>query len=130
MLLSYLKVFGNIALIATQQLRLVSSLFAKERSLAFDDFVLGESNAIISFLAKEFGLAGKCNRDEARCFMIADLISDFLQKGKPVRFEQDPEKKKVLEKAFYETDVPNFIGLMVKLLQGNGGEYFVGNEVN
>ena len=70
------------------------------------------------------------NRDEARCFMIADLISDFLQKGKPVRFEQDPEKKKVLEKAFYETDVPNFIGLMVKLLQGNGGEHFVGNEVN
>ena len=98
--------------------------------MEFDDFVLGESNAIISFLAKEFGLAGKGNRDEARCFMIADLISDFLQKGKPVRFEQDPEKKKVLEKAFYETDVPNFIGLMVKLLQGNGGEYFVGNEVN
>ena len=55
--------------------------------MEFDDFVLGESNAIISFLAKEFGLAGKGNRDEARCVMIADLISDFIQKGRPVRFD-------------------------------------------
>ena len=49
--------------------------------------------------------------------MISDLVSDFMQKGRPVRFEQDPEKKKVLEKAFYETDVPNFFALLVKLLE-------------
>ena len=98
--------------------------------MEFDDFVLGESNAIISFLAKEYGLAGKGNKDEARCAMIADLVSDFMQKGRPVRFEQDPEKKKVLEKAFYETDIPNFFSLLVKLLEGNGGKHMVGNEVN
>jgi len=98
--------------------------------MEFDDFVLGESNAIISFLAKEYGLAGKGNKDEARCAMIADLVSDFMQKGRPVRFEQDPEKKKVLEKAFYETDIPNFFALLVKLLEGNGGKHMVGNEMS
>ena len=98
--------------------------------MEFDDFVLGESNAIISFLAKEYGLAGKGNKDEARCAMIAGLVSDFMQKGRPVRFEQDPEKKKVLEKAFYKTDIPSFFALLVKLLEGNGGKHMVGNEVN
>ena len=58
------------------------------------------------------------------------MVSDFMQKGRPVRFEQDPEKKKVLEKAFYETDIPNFFALVVKLLEGNGGKHMVGNEVN
>ena len=56
--------------------------------LEYDGFVLGESSAIITFLAKEFNLAGKDNREEARCAMIASLASDLLSKGRPVRYEQ------------------------------------------
>ena len=57
----------------------------------------------------------------------SDNFKEFMKSGKK---EQDPEKKKVLEKAFYETDIPNFFALVVKLLEGNGGKHMVGNEVN
>jgi len=97
--------------------------------LEYDGFVLGESSAIITFLAKEFNLVGKDNREEARCAMIASLASDLLSKGRPVRYEQDPDKKKTMEDDYYNKTMPDFVNLIAKLLTQNGGKHLVGDEV-
>ena len=49
--------------------------------LEFNGVVISQSIAIARFLAKEFGLAGKTNLEQAQADMIVDASSD-LQDGK------------------------------------------------
>ena len=97
--------------------------------LEYDGFVLGESNAIASFLGKKLNLAGKDEQEASRCEMFICLCTDFANKGVKARYEQDEEKKKVYKADFEEKTVPQFVSLMVKLLNDNGGKYLVGNQV-
>merc|ERR1719312_1144875 len=97
--------------------------------LEYDGFVLGETNAIVSFLGKEFNMAGKDNKEAARCEMVVNMIGDFITKAGKIRFEQDEEKKKVMKAEFEEKTVPQFVGSMMKLLVANGGKNLVGNGV-
>ena len=98
--------------------------------LAYDGFVLGESQAIASFLGKKFDLAGKDDQEAARCQMVLCLVGDFMSKGGKVRFEKDEEKKKALKADFEEKNVPQFIGLMEKLVKDNDGKHLVGSKVS
>ena len=97
--------------------------------MEYDGFVLGETNAIASFLGKELNLAGKNNKDAARCEMVINMIGDFITKGGKIRFEQDEERKKVMKAEFEEKPIPQFIGTIMKLLTVNGGKYLIGNGV-
>merc|ERR1712168_714379 len=97
--------------------------------LEYDGFTLGETNAIVSFLGKELKLAGKDHMEEARCEMIANMITDFMAKGGKLRVETDEAKKKALKAEFMEQTIPQFFGLMVKMLEVNKGKTLVGNGV-
>ena len=44
--------------------------------LYYDDLVLSQSKTIGRFLAKEFGIAGKTNQQQAKADMIVDCITD------------------------------------------------------
>merc|ERR1719322_731932 len=68
--------------------------------LEYEGIALGETNAIAAFLGKELKLAGATNMEEARCAMVANLISDFIGKGRPLRVETDEAKKKELMAEF------------------------------
>merc|ERR1712029_87026 len=97
--------------------------------LEYDGIPLGETNAIVSFLGKEFQLAGTGNIEQARCEMVANLIGDFIGKGAKMRVETDEEKKKVMMAEYLEKTVPQFMEMMVKLLQANNGKNLVGSGV-
>ena len=98
--------------------------------LEYDGFILGETNAIASFLGKELNLAGKDNKEAARCEMVVNMIGDFITKGGKIRFEQDEERKKVMKAEFEEKTIPQFIGTVMKLLAANGGKNLVGKGVS
>ena len=44
--------------------------------LYYDEVVLSQSKTIGRFLAKEFGIAGKTNEQQAKADMIVDCITD------------------------------------------------------
>ena len=44
--------------------------------LYYDELVLSQSKTIGRFLAKEFGIAGKTNQQQAKADMIVDCITD------------------------------------------------------
>ena len=50
--------------------------------LYYDDLVLSQSKTIGRFLAKEFGIAGKTNQQQAKADMIVDCITE-VENGIP-----------------------------------------------
>jgi len=52
--------------------------FGQVPALEYDGEVLTQSTAIARFLAKEFGLAGKTNLEQAQADMVCDAANDLL----------------------------------------------------
>ncbi|CAF3315150.1 unnamed protein product [Rotaria sp. Silwood2] len=99
--------------------------------LEVDDVKLPQSLAITRFLAKQFHLAGKDNLEQAQADAVVDTIADVTAKFIPIMFEQDQEKKKILEEKFLSEEMPKLLNHLEILLKtfGNGGQYFVGNNL-
>ncbi|CAF2996731.1 unnamed protein product [Rotaria sp. Silwood2] len=99
--------------------------------LEVDDVKLPQSLAITRFLAKQFHLAGKDNLEQAQADAVVDTIADVTAKFIPIMFEQDQEKKKILEEKFLSEEMPKLLNHLEILLKtfGNGGPYFVGNNL-
>jgi len=121
--------------------------------LEYNGEVLSQSITIARFLAKEFGLAGKTNLEQAQADMVCDAASDLVA-GKiqisfertlfliiavrkcdlipamyQTMFEKDEEKKKTLEQTFKTEQLPSFVTKMEGLLDSRGGKHFAGFEV-
>ena len=84
---------------------------------------LAQSMAIARFVAKEVGLAGRCNMECAQVDEIVDAVNDLGVAGAQAMFSKDDEK---IKKFMTET-VPNGLTQLEKRLVGRGGQYFVGN---
>ncbi|XP_020901884.1 probable glutathione S-transferase 5 isoform X2 [Exaiptasia diaphana] len=99
--------------------------------LEVDGKKLNESLAIMRYLAREFGLCPKDSFMVAQCDMVVDSLFDVFGKLYAFKFEKDEEKKKNLEKEFYEKVVPNFYTKMTALLKNNskGKGFFVGDKL-
>ena len=52
--------------------------------LEYDGEVLSQSKTIARFLAKEFGIAGKTNLEQAKADMIVDMVTD-IEIGKVIQ---------------------------------------------
>ncbi|KAK3581299.1 hypothetical protein CHS0354_033034 [Potamilus streckersoni] len=98
--------------------------------LEVDGKPLAQSYAIARFLAREFGLAGRSNWESAQIDQVMDLAEDLRRELLKGIFEKEPDKKKDLEQKLQDEVFPRFIGFFQKLLNNNGGQYFVGPSLS
>ena len=84
---------------------------------------LAQSMAIARFVAKEVGLAGRCNMECAQVDEIVDAVNDLGVAGAQAMFSKDEEKIK----KFMMENIPNTLAQLEKRLCGRGGQFFVGN---
>ncbi|XP_019635268.1 PREDICTED: LOW QUALITY PROTEIN: S-crystallin SL11-like [Branchiostoma belcheri] len=92
--------------------------------------MISQSIAIARFVAKESGLAGKTNMEQARADMMVDGFVDMVNKmADYVWYEPDEARKAEKKKTFFETTLPEFLGHFEKLLVANNGGngFFVGD---
>ena len=99
--------------------------------LEVDGVKLPQSITIARFLAKQFHLAGKDNFEQAKVDAVVDTITDAAMKLGPIRMEKDEAKKQELKKKFIGEELPKHLQNLEVLgkLYGNGGPYFVGNQL-
>ncbi|XP_077862978.1 S-crystallin SL11-like [Saccoglossus kowalevskii] len=86
--------------------------------LEFDGKTIAQSRAVARYVAKEYGLYGKDNYDQARADMIVDQIYDVVERVKVWAKEQDPDKKEQIRKDIAENTVNIIICLFVCLQAG------------
>lgn len=97
--------------------------------LEVDGEILTESKAILSFVAKELGVAPKGNFQQAQADMLAGIISDLEGKLSTATSQQDQEKK---EKglATANEEVLNKCGYFEKFLSANSKHgFFIGDKM-
>jgi glutathione S-transferase len=99
--------------------------------LEVDGVKLPQSMAIARFLAKQFGLAGKDNLEQAKVDAVVDTSIDLAMKFVPIHFEQDEEKKKIEMAKFLSDELPKHLRNFEILAQlySNEGSFFVGNHL-
>ncbi|CAF3598878.1 unnamed protein product [Rotaria socialis] len=99
--------------------------------LEVDGTKLPQSTSMARFLAKQFQLAGKDNFEQAKVDAVVDTINDAITKFLPSRLEQDEAKKQELMNKFFADELPAHLQQLEVLgkLYGNGGAFFVGNQL-
>ena len=99
--------------------------------LEVDGVKLPQSMAIARFLAKQFGLAGKDNLEQAKVDVIVDASIDIAMKFLPIFFEADETKKSDGMAEFFADELPKHLQNLEVLskLYGEGGSFFVGNHL-
>merc|ERR1711963_443362 len=98
--------------------------------LEVDGKMFGQSVAIASYLAKQFGLMGDNALDELTVNQVVMLIQDFIEAAVRVFREKDDARKAELQKEFSEVEIPKYLGILGKLLKENGSGYFVGDKLS
>lgn len=103
--------------------------FGQVPVLEVDGVKIGQSNAIAHYLAREFGLAGKTNLEQARVDMIVDCVLDTLKPFYPILMEKDADKKAEGKKKF-EDDLKTQQKYFNQFLTDNHNTgYFVGDSL-
>ncbi|XP_062579789.1 glutathione S-transferase 1-like [Saccostrea cucullata] len=88
---------------------------------------LPQSLAIARFLAKEFGICGKNNLENAECDVIVQTTEDLRAEWVKVFREQDEAKKADLQKKLIEEIVPKYWTIFQNTLSKNSTGYMVGD---
>jgi glutathione S-transferase len=99
--------------------------------LEFNGTKIPQSISIARFLAKQFNLAGKDNFEQVKTDAVVDTINDLVAAFMPSRQEKDETKKQELLKKFKTEELPKHLQNLdtLRKLYGNGGPYFVGNNL-
>lgn len=98
--------------------------------LTIDDAaILPQSLAIARFLAREFGLSGKTNLEQAQCDVIVQTTEDLRAEWVKVFREPDETKKVELQKKLVEEIVPKFWKIFQDTLNSNSTGYMVGDRL-
>jgi len=97
--------------------------------LQVGDEMISQSIAIARYLAKQHGLAGKDDWEQARADMFVDGIGDMNGPMEPVFFEQDPVKKQEMFKEAVENKILPFVQIMERQLKKNGSGTLVGQSI-
>jgi len=99
--------------------------------LEYEGTKLPQSMAIARFLAKEFGLAGRDNFEQAKVDAVSDTVLEGALKFIPARFETDEAKRKEMFTDYFTNVIPKLLQDLETLakLYGDGGPYFVGGQL-
>jgi len=93
--------------------------------LNWDGEEICQSMACARFVAKEVGLAGKTNLEQAQVDEIVDVVQDLINTWIKFYFAKD----EAALKNFGEVTLITVLGQLEKKLESRGGEYFVGNSL-
>ncbi|CAG5117475.1 unnamed protein product [Candidula unifasciata] len=110
-------------------LSLSGTPFGQLPVIEIDGKLFGQSIAIATYLAREFGFYGQSNLDGLLIDQAVQLGMDLLRVGFGAFMESDETKKAELTKTLKEVEVPKFYGFFEKLLKESGTGYFVGNSL-
>merc|ERR1711879_124987 len=91
--------------------------------LEWDGTCIAQSMAVARFIAREVGLAGRCNMESAQIDEIIDAINDMVNAGAKAFFSKD---EALMKKHATET-IPAGLSNIEKRLESRGGQYLVGN---
>ncbi|ODN02408.1 Glutathione S-transferase 1 [Orchesella cincta] len=89
---------------------------------------LGQSLAIVRYLAKKFKLVGETDAEAAKCDEYADVFKDLLQEIYPL-WSADEEKKVEIKAAFMEKAVPRYFSVIESDLKNSKGDYLIGKSL-
>ncbi|PIC47038.1 hypothetical protein B9Z55_006521 [Caenorhabditis nigoni] len=109
-----------------------STPFGQLPVLEVDGKPLGQSYAIARYLAKEFGLAGKTDVEEAEVDAIADQFKDYLNDVVPYMSAVAGFKPGDVNQLRTDVFVPNFkkhFAFFEGILASNPSGFFVGNSL-
>ncbi|XP_001639531.2 hematopoietic prostaglandin D synthase [Nematostella vectensis] len=98
----------------------IDAPFGQVPLLVIDDKIkLAQSLAIMTYIAREGGLAPVNSLDIAMCDMIVGAEEDFVQKQYKWLFEKDEAKKTELGEALEKTHLPAFVEALTRILKKN-----------
>lgn len=97
--------------------------------LEIEGMVLAQSQAIIRYIARKYGLTGASEEENALCDMISCGTEDLRQKLTNVIFLNCEKARDQQMKAFQEEVLPQWAAFFERLLKKNGGEWFVGKKL-
>ncbi len=109
-------------------------------ALVDGDFVVSQTAAILQFLGKRHGLAGRNEREEIAALQlqltIMDLVAETHDTHHPtsvaVPYEEQKPEALLRAKSFRELRMPKFLGYFERVLGANGesgGKYLVGGSL-
>merc|ERR1711976_127178 len=100
--------------------------------LEVDGKFISQSKCIARYLAKQFGLLGDNDMDQARADMIVDFVDDLRAPLFAIMREENEENKAKLREKYASEQFPTFLETFEKVLkENNGGDgYFVGDKVS
>ncbi|CAL1548978.1 unnamed protein product [Lymnaea stagnalis] len=100
-------------------------------ALQVDDVVYAQSNAIFSFLAREFGFLGGSSLEIFKIDEIVNLVNDFVNASADALFHtDDPAAKEAALKKVKEVVGPRTLGFLEVILEKNGTGYLVGDKLS
>ncbi|XP_040176805.1 glutathione S-transferase P 1-like [Rana temporaria] len=103
------------------------AVFGQLPQFSDGDFVLYQSNAILRYLGRKFGVAGSKDHEIAVIDMINDGVEDLrLKYSRFMFFEFETGKEK------YEKDLPNQLSAFERILSknSNGTKFLVGDKIS
>merc|ERR1712226_120178 len=98
--------------------------------LTVDGTEIYQSMAICRYLAKEFGLGGANNLENAQIDEVVDALEDLFSEFAKVIKAQDPAEKEERMKAAVGVAAPNTLARLEKCLAARGGQFFAGNKLS
>ncbi|GFS24780.1 glutathione S-transferase [Elysia marginata] len=90
----------------------------------------GQSRAIASYLAREFGMFGKQNLDGLKIDQTAQVAEDFvLEFANKYYFAKDAEQKAKGAETLKKETAPKYLGFFEKYIQEEGTGFIAGSEL-
>ncbi|XP_077107278.1 glutathione S-transferase P 1-like [Ranitomeya variabilis] len=103
------------------------AVFGQLPRLQHGDFVLYQTNAILRYLGRIYGINGSNSQESALIDMVNDGVEDLRQKyGYLILFEYETGKEK------YIKDLPNHLSAFERILSNNsnGTKFLVGDKIS
>ena len=96
--------------------------------LNWDGEVIAQQMAIVRFVAKKVGLAGKTELEFAYADMIVEHVNDFMAKLVPMRFPKTERDE--LVSSFLDDFLPGWLDMAENFLKKRGGVWFNGSGLS
>jgi len=96
--------------------------------LSWGDKQLSQSLAIMRFLAKQLGLNGTDEFEDAKLDEYADVMKDILTTMEPLWHSTDEEEKAKQTKKILTETIPSLLTKVEADLTANGGKFLVGKK--